>query len=87
MRRVRDLGSGDTRVYLEFEVRRVLCRRCRASTLKDVAEELHLDWHAVKELDKEYMRIQLERIGIPGLKAIGIDEISIRKGGTPTASW
>ena len=57
-------------------------RRCRASTLKDVAEELHLDWHAVKELDKEYMRIQLERIGTPGPKAIGIDEISIRKGHT-----
>lgn len=57
-------------------------RRCRASTIKDVAEELHLDWHAVKELDKEYMRIQLERIGKPGPKAIGIDEISIRKGHT-----
>ncbi|MCK7498105.1 MAG: transposase family protein [Comamonadaceae bacterium] len=27
-RRVRDLSCGDTRVYLEFEVRRVLCRRC-----------------------------------------------------------
>jgi transposase len=57
-------------------------RRCRASTIKDVAEERHLDWHAVKELDKEYMRIQLERIGKPGPKAIGIDEISIRKGHT-----
>jgi transposase len=57
-------------------------RRCRTCTIKDVAEELHLDWHAVKELDKEYMRIQLERIGKPGPKAIGIDEISIRKGHT-----
>jgi transposase len=57
-------------------------RRCRNSTIQDVAEELHLDWHAVKELDKEYMRIQLERIGTPGPKAIGIDEISIRKGHT-----
>lgn len=57
-------------------------RRCRASTIKDVAEELHLDWHAVKELDKEYMRVQLERTGVPGPKAIGIDEISIRKGHT-----
>lgn len=110
-RRVRDLACGDTRIYLEFEVRRILCRRCgkvkrehldfladnsfytkrfawhvgrrcRASTIKDVAEELHLDWHAVKELDKEYMRVQLERTGVPGPKAIGIDEISIRKGHT-----
>ena len=57
-------------------------RRCRNSTILDVAEELHLDWHAVKELDKEYMRIQLDRSGTPGPKAIGIDEISIRKGHT-----
>ena len=27
---VRDLSCGDTRVYLEFEVRRVPCRRCGA---------------------------------------------------------
>ena len=80
-RRVRDLSCGNTRVYLEFEVRRVFCRRCgkvkreqldfladnpfytkrfawfvgrrcRASTIKDVAEELNLDWQTVKELDK-----------------------------------
>ena len=108
---MRDLSSGDTRVYLEIEVRRVRCRccgvvarekldfladnpfytkrfawhvgrRCRASTIKDVAEELHLDWQTVKELDKQYMAAQLERAGTPGPKAIGIDEISIRKGHT-----
>jgi transposase len=110
-RRVRDLSSGNTRVYLEFEVRRVLCqccgkvkrerldfladnpfytkrfawfvgRRCRISTIKDVAEELNLDWQTVKELDKQYMRAQLTKAGTPGPKAIGIDEISIRKGHT-----
>ena len=32
-------------------------RRCRASTIKDVAEELHLDWQTVKELDKQYMTV------------------------------
>lgn len=57
-------------------------RRCRASTIGDVAQELHLDWHTVKELDKQYMQAQLERAGQPGPKAIGIDEISIRKGHT-----
>ncbi|MGH8291113.1 MAG: transposase family protein [Steroidobacteraceae bacterium] len=31
-------------------------RRCRVSTIKDVADELYLDWHTVKELDKHYMR-------------------------------
>ena len=108
---MRDLSCGDTRVYLEIEVRRVRCRscqrvkrerldwladnpfytkrfawfvgrRCRASTIQDVARELHLDWHTVKALDKQYMEAQLERAGTPAPKAIGIDEISIRKGHT-----
>jgi transposase len=47
-----------------------------------VARELKLDWHTVKTLEKQYMRAQLERAGTPGPKAIGIDEISIRKGHT-----
>jgi transposase len=55
-------------------------KRCRQSTVKDVARELNLDWHTAKELDKQYMRIQVERAGTPGPKVIGIDEISIRKG-------
>jgi len=55
-------------------------RRCRSSTVSDVARELHLDWHTVKELDKQYMAAILTRAGTPAPKAIGIDEISIRKG-------
>ena len=110
-RRVRDLSCGDTRVFLEFEVRRVACRhcgavkrerlsfladnplytkrfahyvgrRCRSATIKDVAQELRLDWHTVKALEKQYMAAQLARAGKPGPHAIGIDEISIRKGHT-----
>ena len=110
-RRVRDLSCGPYRIYLEFEVRRVLCRscqavkrerllfltdgalhtkrfayyvgrRCRSATIADIAAELHLGWDSVKELDKQYMRAQLARAGTPGPKAIGIDEISIRKGHT-----
>ncbi len=109
VRRVRDLSCGDTRVFLEFAVRRVACRacgrvkrerlafladnplytkrfayfvgrRCRQATIKDVAKELKLDWHTVKELDKQYMAAQLARVGKPGPKVIGLDEISIRKG-------
>jgi transposase len=57
-------------------------RRCRSSTIKEVAEELHLHWSSVKELDKQYMRAQLAKAGTPAPKAIGIDEISIRKGHT-----
>ena len=57
-------------------------RRCGSATIKAVAQELKLDWHTVKELDKQYMAAQLKRAGTPGPKAIGIDEISIRKGHT-----
>lgn len=107
-RRVRDLSCGDTRVYLDVEVRRVACRhcgkvkregldwladnplytkrfawyvgrRCASAPIKAVAEELKLDWHTVKELEKQYMRAQLIRAGTPSPKAIGIDEISVRK--------
>jgi len=54
-------------------------KRCRASTIQDIAEELGLEWHTVKELEKQYMREQLRRAGAPGPKVIGIDELSIRK--------
>ncbi|MCK6555779.1 DDE transposase, partial [Candidatus Binatia bacterium] len=57
-------------------------RRCRVSTIKDVAEEVHLHWESVKTLEKQYMRAQLHRIGTPAPRVIGIDEISIRKGHT-----
>ena len=55
-------------------------RRCRSSSIRDVAKEVHMDWHTVKELEKQYMREQLRRTGTPGPKIIGIDEVSIRKG-------
>jgi transposase len=96
-------------VYLEFEVRRVRCRRCgavkrerlswladnpfytkrfaryvgrrcRTATIRDVARELRLDWKAVKSLEMEYMQAQLDRVGRPGPRVIGIDEISVRRG-------
>jgi len=57
-------------------------RRCRASSIRDIARELRLDWHTVKELEKQYMREQLRRAGTPGPKIIGIDEVSIKKGHT-----
>jgi len=57
-------------------------RRCRQATIKDIAEELRLHWETVKTLEMQYMRAQLARVGVPGPHAIGIDEISIRKGHT-----
>jgi len=110
-RRIRDLPCGDARIFLEIEMRRVLCkscgqvklerldfladnpfytkrfayyvgRRCRQATIKDVAEEFRLHWETIKTLEMQYMRVQLAKAGTPGPKAIGIDEISIRKGHT-----
>jgi transposase len=106
---VRDLSVGDRRVFLELEIRRVDCRkckavkqeklafladnpfytkrfaffvgrRCRVSTISDVAKETHLDWKTIKEMDKQYMAEQLRRAGEPAPEVIGIDEISVRKG-------
>jgi transposase len=55
-------------------------RRCHQTPIKEVAEELCLDWHAVKELDKQYMREQLRRAGTPTPRVIGIDELAIATG-------
>ncbi len=99
------------RIFLDVEVRRVLCcqcrkvkqeklgwladypfytkrfafyvgRRCRDSSIRDVAKELHLDWKTVKSLEKQYMREQVRRAGAPRPKVLGIDEVSLRKGHT-----
>ena len=55
-------------------------RRCRQASIRDVAKELKLDWDTVKALEKQYMQAQLKRAGTPGPRAVGIDEIAIRKG-------
>ena len=39
--------------------------RSQTWAIQDVAEELYLDWDAVKELDKQYMREQLRGPGLP----------------------
>jgi transposase len=54
-------------------------RRCRESSVKDVAEEFQLDWQTVKSLDKQYMAAQLAAAGRATPEVIGIDEISIAK--------
>jgi transposase len=55
-------------------------RRCRDSSISDIAKELRLDWRTVKALEMQYLREQLRRAGTPGPKVVGIDEISVRKG-------
>lgn len=49
-------------------------------TVKSVAELECLHHSTVKELDKMYMQEQVARAGMPGPRAIGVDEIAIRKG-------
>jgi transposase len=55
-------------------------KQCRSTSIKEVATDLRLDWHAVKEMDKLYMREQLARTEPIAPAVIGIDELSIRKG-------
>ncbi len=55
-------------------------QRCRSASIKDVAKELGLDWKTVKEMEKEYMRAQLEEAPPVEPVVVGIDEISVRKG-------
>lgn len=55
-------------------------KQCRNAPIKEVADDLGLDWRTVKEMDKLYMREQLALEGDPSPRAIGIDEISTRKG-------
>ena len=53
---------------------------CRDMPNKTVAEMERLHHSTVKDLDKLYMQKQVDLAGLPAPRAIGIDEISIRKG-------
>jgi transposase len=57
--------------------------QCREMTVKRVAELNHLSWDHVRRMEMTYMRRLMERYPPSNtLRAIGIDEISIRKGHT-----
>lgn len=55
-------------------------RMCREQPLTRVATLLRLSWHTVKDLEKQYLQKLVDRAGSPAPRAIGVDEISIRKG-------
>ena len=59
---------------------RYVGKQCRSAPIKEVADDLRLDWHAVKEMEKLYMMEQLSLSGEPRPAVIGIDEISVRQG-------
>ena len=53
---------------------------CREMTNKAVAELERIHDSTVKDLDRIYMQKQVAQAGIPVPRAIGVDEIAIRKG-------
>ena len=55
-------------------------RLCREMTVKRVATLLHLTWDQVKELEKQYMQAVLAKAPAVRPRALGIDEVSRRKG-------
>lgn len=60
---------------------RAIGRQCREMSLARVAEMHQLSWGQVRRLEMDYMRtLMVKRPISQRLRAIGIDEISIRKG-------
>lgn len=56
-------------------------RQCREMSIKRVAEIYHLSWFQVQRMEMAYMNRLLAKHPMPEtIRAIGIDEISIRKG-------
>lgn len=107
---MRDIDSGGVRIHMEFEYRRVNCRKCvgvkqetlawlaesgrftkrfeqvigrlcRTMTCKEAAELHRLSWDQVRRMDVSYMRdLWAKHVPAKRLRAIGIDEVSIKKG-------
>jgi len=55
-------------------------KQYRGASVQEVAANLRLDWHAVKEMDTLHMREPLAVADETRPAVIGMDEISIRKG-------
>jgi transposase len=53
---------------------------CGKMTIKDVSEIVHLNWKTVKDVDKHYIRKQMERLKNINPRRIGVDEIAYEKG-------
>ena len=70
--------ADSSRFTKRFE--RFIGKQCRAMTIQEVAKMNRLSWHQVWRMDMAYMR-ELASKHPPSkrLKAIGIDEVSIRK--------
>lgn len=49
-------------------------------TIKDTSEVVHLNWKTIKDIDKFYIRKQIENLKNINSKRIGIDEVAYHKG-------
>ena len=59
----------------------IVGRQCRSMTVKEVAEFHRLGWDQVRRMDIGYMReLWSKHLPQKHLRAIGIDEVSIRRG-------
>ncbi len=54
-------------------------RLCREMTIQRVAALLHLTWDQVKDLERQYMQAVLAKAPAMRPRALGIDEVSLRK--------
>jgi len=52
---------------------------CRVMTLKDVAEEVRMDWHSVKDIDKKHAKDYVTDLQQAAPRKIGVDEIAYEK--------
>lgn len=73
-----DFISKSRRVTMRMET--YVVSLAEKMSLKEVAEIVRLDWKAVKNIDREYIRSLLPNISTLEIKRIAIDEIAIMKG-------
>jgi transposase len=55
---------------------------CRHMPIKQVADHVGLDWHAVKEIDKRRLQREVGTPSYDGLRRLAVDEVAIHKGHT-----
>lgn len=50
------------------------------ATIQDISNYLHMSWHTIKQIDKEYLKKHFSRPPLKDVKYIGIDEFAVKKG-------
>jgi transposase len=68
------------RYTLRFE--QYVADLCRQMPIKQVADHVGLNWHAVKEIDKRRLQREVGTPSYDGLRRLAVDEVAIHKGHT-----